>query len=279
MTPIDGAHISADDLHLLALAEQGASAGERAHLAACAECAEEYLALRQVVQLGRAAGSDPLLMPPAGVWALIHVELGLSDAVRTPPPFATTPDVTAAAAQPRASASPVAASLPVESTPEPLSAPAVAPAPVRSLPRRRWVPFAAAAGVIGLVGGIAFGVASTAGPPAERIVAEAALDALPGWAASGSARVEQAADGRRSVVVDLDAPAIQGSGSREVWLLKADASGLVSIGFLDGSTGRFAIPASVDLTQYPLVDVSAEPADGDPAHSGDSIVRGALHKL
>ncbi|TFD06450.1 anti-sigma factor [Cryobacterium sp. TMT1-66-1] len=275
MTPIDCAHIAADDLHLLALAEQGASAGERAHLAACAECAEEYLSLRQVVQLGRAAGSDPLLTPPAGVWAGIHAELGLSDAVRRPPSFANTPELMDAAPPPRASASPVVASLPVESTPESLSA----PAPVRLLPRRRWVPFAAAAGVIGLVGGIAIGVASTTGPPPEQVVAEASLDALPGWTASGSARVEQAADGRRSVVVDLDAAAIPGSGLREVWLLKADASGLVSIGFLDGSTGRFTIPASVDLTQYPLVDVSAEPADGDPAHSGDSIVRGALHRL
>ena len=275
MTPIDGAHIAADDLHLLALAEQGASAGERAHLAACAECAEEYLALRQVVQLGRAAGSDPLLTPPAGVWAGIHAELGLSDAVRRPPSFASTPELMDAAPPPRASASPVVASLPVGSTPESLSA----PAPVRLLPRRRWVPFAAAASVIGLVGGIAIGVASTTGPPPEQVVAEAALDALPGWTASGSARVEQAADGRRSVVVDLDAAAIPGSGLREVWLLKADASSLVSIGFLDGSTGRFTIPASVDLTQYPLVDVSAEPADGDPAHSGDSIVRGALHRL
>jgi hypothetical protein len=141
------------------------------------------------------------------------------------------------------------------------------------------VPFAAAAGVIGLVGGIAIGVASTTGSsPSEQVVAEAALDALPGWTASGTARVEQSADGRRSVVVNLEAPA-SSTSLREVWLLKADASGLVSIGFLDGSSGRFTIPASVDLAQYPLVDVSAEPADGDPAHSGDSIVRGQLHAL
>ncbi|TFC79458.1 anti-sigma factor [Cryobacterium sp. TMS1-20-1] len=275
MTPLDGTHIAADDLHLLALAEVDASAAERAHLAACAECPGEYLALRQVVQLGRAVGDDSLLTPPAGVWAGIQVELGLSNAVHTPPPFTKTAAATDAAAPPQAPASPVADPAAAGPTAEV----SVEPAPVRLLSRRRWVPFAAAAGLIGLIGGIAIGVASTAGPPPERVVAEGALDALPGWAASGSVRVEQTADGRRSVVVDLDAPNPPGTGLREVWLLKADASGLVSIGFLDGATGRFTIPASVDLAQYPLVDVSAEPADGDPAHSGDSIVRGELHAL
>ena len=33
---------------------------------------------------------------------------------------------------------------------------------------------------------------------------------------------------------------------------------------------------SVDLARFSVVDVSAEPLDGDPTHSGDSIVRGAL---
>ncbi|WP_104133332.1 anti-sigma factor [Cryobacterium sp. M91] len=275
MTPLDGTHIAADDLHLLALAEVDASAAERAHLAACAECPGEYLALWQVVQLGRSVGFDSRLTPPAGVWAGIQAELGLSNAVHTPPPFTKTADATDAAAPPQAPASPVADPAAAEPTAES----SVEPAPVRLLSLRRWVPFAAAAGMIGLIGGIAIGVASTAGPPPEQVVAEGALDALPGWAASGSVRVEQTADGRRSVVVDLDAPNPPGTGLREVWLLKADASGLVSIGFLDGSFGRFTIPASVDLAQYPLVDVSAEPADGDPAHSGDSIVRGELHPL
>ncbi|MCY7405488.1 MAG: anti-sigma factor [Cryobacterium sp.] len=279
---IDAAHIDAADLHLLALvAERDASARERAHLAACAACAGEYLALRQVVQLGRAAGFDRLLTPPAAVWASIRAELGLSDAVRTVPRLSTPPHLTDTAARPDASGSLI-------DGPESATPPEVLPdsgsvreiAPVRLLPRRRWVPVAAAAGVIGLVGGIAIGVASTTGgSPREQVVAEATLDALPGWTAGGSARVEQASDGRRAVVVDLDAPASSSTSLREVWLLKADASGLVSIGFLDGSTGRFTIPASVDLAQYPIIDVSAEPTDGDPAHSGDSIVRGQLHAL
>ena len=61
--------------------------------------------------------------------------------------------------------------------------------------------------------------------------------------------------------------------------IKADASGLISIGLLDGESGRFLIPDGVDLSQYPLVDVSAEPDDGDPQHSGDSILRGELRTV
>ena len=63
---------------------------------------------------------------------------------------------------------------------------------------------------------------------------------------------------------------------REVWLIRSDASGLVSLGLLEGDSGRFVVPDGIDLDEFTLVDVSAEPVDGDPAHSGDSIVRGEL---
>ena len=61
-----------------------------------------------------------------------------------------------------------------------------------------------------------------------------------------------------------------------MWLLKPDVSGLVSLGMLDGTTGEFAVPAGLDLAEFPVVDVSDEPLDGEPAHSGVSVVRGAL---
>lgn len=146
--------------------------------------------------------------------------------------------------------------------------------------RAAWLPVAAAACAVGLIGGIAGGAwwQSTRTPAPSPVVYEAQLDALPGWSASGSAAVEESADGRRDVVVDLLGDAGD-DGLREVWLLTPDATGLVSVGLLDGSTGRFAIPAGIDLTEFSVVDVSAEPADGNPAHSGDSIVRGSLHGL
>jgi hypothetical protein len=36
------------------------------------------------------------------------------------------------------------------------------------------------------------------------------------------------------------------------------------------------VPAGIDTGEYDLVDISEEPYDGDPTHSGDSIVRGQL---
>jgi len=107
-------------------------------------------------------------------------------------------------------------------------------------------------------------------------VATTDLEALPGWTgARGVARLEEAPDGRRQVVVTLDAPAPAGT-FREVWLLTPDVSGLVSLGVLEGSEGRFDVPAGLNLATYPVVDVSEEPMDGNPAHSGDSVVRGTL---
>ena len=39
------------------------------------------------------------------------------------------------------------------------------------------------------------------------------------------------------------------------------------------------VPAGIDPAQFALVDVSREPVDGEPAHSGDSIVRGLLEPV
>ncbi len=50
----------------------------------------------------------------------------------------------------------------------------------------------------------------------------------------------------------------------------------MSLGVVDGASGTFTVPDGLDLSRYDLVDVSAEPYDGNPAHSGDSIIRGKL---
>ena len=113
------------------------------------------------------------------------------------------------------------------------------------------------------------------------MLAEAELDPLPEWAGStGDARVEEAKGGGRDLVVTTSGGARAG-GYREVWLISRDLisrdlTALVSLGVLEGNTGTFAIPAGVDLADYPIVDVSQEPLDGNPAHSGDSILRGTV---
>jgi hypothetical protein len=109
--------------------------------------------------------------------------------------------------------------------------------------------------------------------PEAPVVATAVLDPLPGREVTGTAAVHQM-DGRRVLQVELADPGE--SGYLEVWLLDADAQRLVSLGILSGSEGVFDIPDSLDIGEFPVVDISDEPYDGDPAHSGDSIVRGRL---
>jgi len=65
-------------------------------------------------------------------------------------------------------------------------------------------------------------------------------------------------------------------GFREVWLIDRNVERLVSLGTMTGDRAEFTIPEGLDLDEYVIVDVSREHFDGDPTHSGDSIVRGQL---
>lgn len=133
---------------------------------------------------------------------------------------------------------------------------------------------AAASLVVGLIAGIA-GASLLSRPTDPRVVAEAELEPFPNWQASGTARIEEESSGAQQVVVDLAAP---DGGLREVWLIDPETSGLVSLGLLSGANGTFSLPDELDLERYSVVDVSQEPDDGNPAHSGDSIVRGELRR-
>ena len=246
--PFDESHVDGEVLALLALGESVGSTADLAHIEECERCSDELGALRGVVDTARSA--RPLVPPAPHVWDRIADELGLAGKATT-------------------------------GSTEVL--PDVEPAPVADLSSRRatsrgprqwrWIAAAAAAGV--LVGATGVWWRTSQEAPAS-VVATATLKPLPGWDASGSAVVETMSDGTRVLVVDLAQHEAGDNGFREVWLLKPDVSGLVSVGTLDGSSGRFDLPPGLDLTQFSVVDVSEEQFDGNPAHSGDSIVRGAL---
>jgi hypothetical protein len=235
-------HLDPDDLALMALSSSSTTRAQRAHLEECADCSREEKALRHTAELGRSMDDAELMSPPPAAWTVIHRELGLSDAVR-------------------GQAAPI-------------------PPAELSLKRRRVWPLLVAAAIVGIIGG--FGASSLSTVVGDRfaVVAEAVLDPLPGQQGTGNARVEVGSNGQRDIVVTVGDGAVPTSPSdgslREVWLLNADASGLVSLGLLDGSSGRFVLPAGIDIDEYPFVDVSVEAADGDPAHSGTSVVRGQL---
>jgi anti-sigma-K factor RskA len=111
-------------------------------------------------------------------------------------------------------------------------------------------------------------------PPPATELASATLDPLPGWATAGTAVLQDGPDGR---VLTVDLPGDEPvDGYREVWLISADQTRLVSLGVLTGDSGSFDLPAGVDVADFALVDVSDEPVNGDPTHSGTSIARGKL---
>lgn len=238
-------HLDPERLTLLAIGEP-ATDEERTHLDACDDCALELARLQYTVTVGRSTATlGELEAPPERVWQRITDELGLATAPAEREPAASTP-----AAQP--------------------------PADADDGPRRRgWTPFLFALAASLAVVFVAVGT-WVVGQPQPTQIAAATLDAFPAHpTAVGEAVVIEDPDGVREVKVTLEADEVE-DGFREVWLITADASALVSLGVMEGDEAVFPVPAELDLHEYVLVDVSLEPADGDPAHSGDSIVRGQL---
>ena len=259
-------HVDPELLAMTALGEPVTDDADRRHLAGCAECAAEVSSLVAVVATGRSVtDADVLVAPPAAVWDRIRAELALSVTAET-------------VAAETVAAEPVVIQTVVTQTAVGPTPAATTLSPVVPLRRRRtpWLAAAAAAGlIVGGVGGAWWASGDRAGPAQPAVVAQAALEPLPGWDASGTALVEKQADGARVLVVTLEGGA-QAGDFREVWLIDRDVQRLVSLGVLEGSGGRFTVPAGLDLTDFAVVDVSQEPFDGVPAHSGDSIVRGIL---
>ncbi len=88
------------------------------------------------------------------------------------------------------------------------------------------------------------------------------------------ATIEQA-NGARAVVIDASGVPVGDGEFLELWLINDDISDMVSLGMI--SAGRsYQIPADVVLGDFPIIDVSVEPDDGNPLHSGRSVLRGRL---
>ncbi len=266
-------HLDPEQLALIALGEPVASTADELHLQTCDECRTEVAAMRHAAALARTTVSDQELESPhPRVWARIAEELQLDAAAAdVRQGYAATLDVEPARVGP-AAAPHAAASRASEHAPEHASDGDRAPARPQGRSRVRTI-FALAASLV-LVAGIGLGAWAITAQSTH--IADAALTALPQHpGAGGSADVTQGRDGSRQIEVTLTGDG--GSpGYREVWLLNSDATALISLGVLDAESGRFSIPPDVDLDEYSIVDISVEPVDGDPAHSGDSIVRGPL---
>lgn len=191
------------------------------------------------------------------------------------------------------------------------TAPAPPAAPVGRGGWRRHVPLAAAAGVA-LVVGVGLGASLTnADDPPETVLADAApaptdppaTTASPTPTAPAATADEPAAttlatyeleplttDGSVEVaavaavlVADGEGRALEvdlaelpvADGFHEVWLLDPDTGALASLGPVRPD-GRYVVPSGTDLDALKALDVSVEPLDGDPGHSGVSLLRGEV---
>lgn len=286
------AHLDDEQLSLLALGEDLGQDAEL-HVSACRECTETLRSFQRTVLVATTDPNSVQLQEPGNHnWAAIHAALELSPSLAADPlrmaddadPGHGTPGGPESPSSGTPGGGPESPSMP--ETPTPLRPSKKAPGPRSGL----WILGVAAGTAVGLVIG-AWTAASILGPaeppltapttsapaptgPGAVLLAEASLQPLATHSASGDAVVERLADGSRQLVIRLPDEALP--GFREVWVGSADLSRMVSLGVLGNRAGSFVLPSGLDLTQYPVVDISHEPYDGDPAHSADSIARGVL---
>ncbi len=253
-------HCTPEQLALAALREPLPS-DDAAHLADCDRCRAEVVSLQRAVDavaVPQLAAPGPSVPPPPRVWDAIAAATGVSATPSSVSPssgFSSTPPAPAPAPAPDERAEPDAAVLPFR-------------------PRRRPALLVAAAVLAGAVVGAGV-VAVVQNRDDGEAVTAVALDPLADNEASGRAEVVELDDGSRVVQVELDAPALDAE-YYELWLIDREVVGMVPLGVVRPGTQTVELPADLDLGQFPLVDVSVEPLDGDPTHSGVSVARGEL---
>lgn len=218
--------------------------------------------MRRLVELLDEIGPDDALEPPPpGLWDAIAEGAGLGEAHETDGSAHESTDERV----------PVTAG----------AGPDVTGAPV--VPLRRgagtappwWMGAAAAVLVVLVVAVGAFAIMSDDDPPPTELAA-AELEVLLDTQATGAASL---VSDRDTVVLELDVDGLDPiDGYYEVWLLTPEVDGLISLGPLR-SDGRYEVPEGLDHSRFSVVDVSIEPHDGDPNHSGNSILRGGLIEL
>jgi anti-sigma-K factor RskA len=240
-------HLDPDRLADWALgSDDPLTVAEEKHLDSCAECRDELAQLSRIAELSR--HPDELAQVPAdAIWRSVQGQL----ASQAPAPTRT--EVTAE---------------------PPPSSPTVSELPRRTSRPRSWL-LAATAAMIGLIIGV--GVTTVAVRDRVEVTSSTALEALPGQTGQGTAELIRD-QGRPELRVQIDAPPTP-DRYREVWLINTDGQRMYTLGVLpDDGRATYPLPPELagQLKGFTIVDVSIEPYDGNPAHSRESQVRGAL---
>ncbi len=239
-------HVDLDDLADLVLEPDSTPVSVRDHVASCPECADRLDALLDVRRL---AAGGPLVAPPERVRDRVLDEVRGSESA--------------------------------SSTQRPVPLQVAEPPREVSQPRRRVPVWAVgiAAG-LALVAGLGLGRLTADQTTPERrapeaVVAAADLTALDSADGRGVASAVESGD---TITLKVQARALGGDdGFHEVWLINLDGTRMVALGVLaEGDTGEFDVPRGLLDEGYRIVDISVEPDDGDPTHSGVSLARGEL---
>jgi hypothetical protein len=244
-------HPDPEELALAALPAEAPDPRIVAHLADCPTCREHVADLAHTVALAKEGAVDAGEQgAPERVWAAIVAELGS------------------------------------ELSPADGEDGVPAPQPAQMTGRRPWwraaaVPVAAALVALAAGVGLGFGLArNDAGGPSSTIVAQ--LQPVGGIDPAGTGTMSAAEQGGvRTMVIHLTGITdTGGSDYLEAWLMSRDGTQIVALGALTHGdsdyNGSFTVPANLPLSQLDVVDISAEHYDGNPAHSGLSILRGTL---
>lgn len=252
MSPSDTsamAHYDAETLGLIALGESDAASDGLRHLDTCATCAAEVSSLRNVVAAGRAGKDAPLAEPPADLWDRISAQLQHDS----------------------------------DNTSADTASEAANVVPLSSARRERsnrgrmmtWIGVAAAA--VGLIAGVAITSLVTTKSDAPKTVASAPLEGEAVKAAHGTATLTYNKQQQPELLITVVNLPKSDHGFYEVWLMNATPVRFVALGVLGADhTGTFQLPPNLPANNYGYIDVSLQPFNGSPLHSGVSVVRGAI---
>ena len=162
--------------------------------------------------------------------------------------------------------------------PPPLALPVTEiPAPAPQRPVRPWfrrAPVAIAAACTAVAAVVVIALVTGGDEGADPGAASIALRPVGSGDPSAEGRLTTSTGGGEAEL-SVAGLAPSESGFYEVWLL--GERGLVSLGSFtvgDGGDAVVELPVPVDPAGYESFDVSLEPDDGNPEHSGDSVLRG-----
>lgn len=256
-------HPDPEDLALAALPAEAPDPQVAAHLADCSTCRAHVADLTHTVALAQEGAIEERVQgAPEQVWGAIVAELGSE---LSPPGDLPT----------------LRANGPRLGT--------LDPPPAKAPGRRPWwraaaVPVAATLVAVALGVGLGFGLGRAdagGGPlPSSTIVAQLRPVGVIDPAGTGTMSAAEQG-GVRTMVIHLSGVTdTAGADYLEAWLMNRDGTQIVALGALTRGdsdyNGSFTVPANLPLTQLDIVDISAEHYDGNPAHSGLSILRGTL---